>query len=296
MRIAKRTTGKPARVLAVGVIGAVGMVAAGGVAAAQTGGGSGGPFTSGSVTSVSGSDVRVTSSFSDDEVSVAVDDATTYRKTQETTLDGITTGACVRITGTGSAKKGITAEAISLTSSADEGCDGGVPGGQGGTGGTPPSLPDDLPEGAQPPAGGSAPDGANGPGGQGSGRTNVTTAFGTVKKVTDTGLVVKAAILGRPSDDDDQPRVTTKRVTVKVGDDTTITETVDAAVVDVTVGLCVTASGVGDAEAFTAEQVTVSQPDDQGECTGMGGGMFFPGGGGGFPGGGSPPTTDDATT
>ena len=250
----------------------------------------------------------MTSSVSDEDVSVVIDDATSYQKTEDTTLDTIEPGACVRITGTGRVKKGIAATSIALVNSDDGECGAGALGrdgqagptfGGGGDGQTPPSLPDDLPQGSGPP--GSFPGGGpNGQGGDGTGE-DVTTAFGTVKKVTDTDMIVKAAIVGRPAGADDQPRVKTRRVNVTVGDDTVITETVDAIASEVTVGSCVSASGVGDSEAFTAEQVTISQPDDEGECTGVGGGGFFPGGGGGgfpgggFPGGGpTPPSGDDS--
>ena len=92
-------------------------------------------------------------------------------------------------------------------------------------------------------------------------------------------VVVKAAQFSgrRPSSGSQTPpKVTTKKVKVALSGSTTVTQVVAASQADLATGQCVSAAGTGDAEAITAQRVTISQPDN-GMCRGVG----FGGGAGG---------------
>ncbi|MFT4219200.1 MAG: hypothetical protein QM611_01605, partial [Microbacterium sp.] len=153
---------------------------------------------------------------------------------------------------------------------------GSAPEGGGSDGGQPPSgggMPSGAPDGAAPSGApdGTAPSGAPGGGGQ---RT-----VGKVTAVTETSLTVEAT-----AQDD-----STSSTEVAIDSDTVVTATVDATADDIEKGLCVTAMGTADETGgYDATSLTLSDPDDEGECsTGSGrpeGGQG-PGGGQGGDGG-----------
>lgn len=256
----------------VGVLGAVvGLTA--GVAGAQTGP-PGGPFASGMVTSVSGSALELQRANPDSQgqtdVSVTLNGSTTYQKVQQAAPDAITAGACVRVAGKGSVQKGkITASmvAVTATSSADCTRPGGA--GPGGAGNAP---------------GGTTANGSNPPNDSfprnGNGRRRAGgIAFGSVQSVKGNQVVVKAAEFSgrRPSSGSQPPTIKTKNVKVTLSSSTTVTQLVGASQSDLATGQCASAAGTGDAEAITAQRVTISPPVN-GVCMGFGGGR---GGGGG---------------
>jgi hypothetical protein len=261
----------------VGALGAVvGLTA--GVAGAQTGP-PGGPFASGMVTSISGSALQLQRTNPDSQgqtdVSVTLNDSTTYQKVQQATADAINAGACVRVAGKGSVQKGkITASMIAVTAPSSTGCtrpggaNGATPGaGPGGIGGL---------------NGGTTANGSNPPSSSfprnGNGRRRAGgIAFGSVQSVKGNVVTVKAAEFSgrRPSSGSQPPTIKTKNVKVTLSSSTTVTQLVGASQSDLATGQCVNAAGTGDAEAITAQRVTISQPVN-GACMGFGGG----GGGG----------------
>lgn len=252
---------------------------------AQTIPAGGGTFAAGSVTSVSGQMVDLKSANGGTDATVTLTDSTKYQKTETAALAAITTGACVRIIGKGNAKKGIKATTVAITptsttsgSSGSGGCGvggaGGFPGGgQGqppfGNGGTPP----------QGPSGGNAPNGRF-PNGA-NGRRAAGIASGTVKSINGNKLVVRARTFSRRPKAGSTPKLKTQNVKVTLSSKTTITQTVTGSASDIATGKCLTAFGTGDSSAVTADNVTISDPQN-GSCTaGFGGGF----GGGAAPGG-----------
>jgi len=237
------------------------------VAGAQTGL-PGGPFASGMVTSISGSTLELQRPNPDDQsqvtdVSVTLTGSTTYQKVQPTAADAISTGSCVRVAGKGSVAKGkITASTVAITGASGSDCtrprgNGAGPGAANAPGGT-------TANGSNPPSG-SFPRNGNGrrrPGGF---------ALGSVQSVNGNKVVVKAAELSgrRQSGGSQMPSIKTKNVKVTLSSSTTVTQLVGAAQTDLAAGQCVSAAGTGDAEAITAQRVTISQPVN-GACTGFG--------------------------
>jgi hypothetical protein len=274
------------------------IVASATAASAQTFPGGGGPFATGSVTSVSGSTVDLKSATGGDDVTVTLSDSTTYVKNEAAATSAIEAGTCVRVSGTGSAAKGIKATTVAITpmpsstssssttspssgsGSAAGGCGGGGFGNRPGFGNRGGSG---QPPGANGNGTGSAPSGSNGnrpPGGANARRRLGGIAFGSVVSITGDQMVVKARTLaGRPKRGT-TPKLKTEKVKVTLSDSTKITQTVAGTVGDVAVGKCLTAIGSGDATAVTADRVTISDPVD-GACTAGFGGGGFPGGGGG---------------
>lgn len=257
------------------------MVAVPGVAAAQTGSGGGfpggGPVASGSVISISGSTIDVQGSNGQADATVTVSDTTKYQKNQETPASAIVVGSCVRVTGKGNAKKGITAATIALSQATSDGCSqfpgGGGPG-AGGAGGFPNGAPGAGGAGGFPNGGnGQAPNGNQPPSGRNRPRFNIGgTAFGTVKSVSGDQLVVKATTFSPPKNQNSVPKLKTQSVKVTLSSSTKVTEMVDGIATDVAVGKCIVATGTGDSGAVSADNVRISDPQD-GKCN-----VFGPGG------------------
>jgi hypothetical protein len=269
------------------VLAVVALVA--GSAAAQTTNTGRPPFASGMLQSISGSTLQVDSF--NGTTSVVVTKSTKYSQTKSATTAAITTGACVRVAGTGSDSSGIQATTVAVTLSSSKGCTqqnafGGAGaggfgsgrfrgnGGNGGTNGgsgtntTPRTLPN----------GGSLPNGGTRP-------ANFGTAFGPVKSVSDSTITVKATVVVGTPKAGKKPKTKSENVTVTLTDTTMVTQTTNAALTDVTVGSCVTALGTADSVGtITANTVTVTQPQN-GAC-GFGRGGFGGFGRGGFGGNG----------
>lgn len=274
----RRALGSGVAALAVSAV----IVAVPGVAVAQTGSGGGfpggGPVASGSVLSISGSTIDVQGSNGQADATVTVSDTTKYQKNQETPASAIVVGSCVRVTGKGNAKKGITAATIALSQATSDGCSqfpgGGGPG-AGGAGGFPNGAPGAGGAGGFPNGGnGQAPNGnGNGnrpPSGGNRPRFNVGgTAFGTVKSVSGDQLVVKATTFSLPKNQNSAPKLKTQSVKVTLSSSTKVTETVDGVATDVAVGKCVVATGTGDSGAVSADNVRISDPQD-GKCNAFG--------------------------
>ena len=263
-------------------------------AGAQTFPGGGGPFAVGSVTSVSGSSVDLKSALDGSDVTVTLSDSTTYRKNQTAATDAISTGTCVRVLGTGSAAKGITATTVAITPTESSASSSSPGAGSGGCGGGPGFGGRTGPGGRN----GSGP-GANAnrtPPRWANGRRRVGgIAFGSVVSISGDQMVVKArALAGRPKQGT-TPKFKTENVKVTLAATTAITETVAGTASDVAVGKCLTATGTGDSTAVTATRVTISDPVN-GACTGGFGGGFGGGPGGGGPGTGGPGAGGQATT
>jgi hypothetical protein len=257
---------------ALGVV--VGLTAT--VAGAQTAP-PGGPFASGMLTSVSGSALQLQRTDPADQsqttdVSVTLTGSTMYQQVQQTSPNAITEGACVRVAGKGSVAKGkITASTVAITATSSSDCT--RPRGNGANGG---GL-----AGAGSAPGGTTPNGSNPPNGSfprnGNARRRAGgLAFGSVQSVKGNQVVVKAANFSgrRPSGGSQSPsKVTTKNVKVTLSGSTNVTQLVAASQADLATGQCVSAAGTGDAEAITAQRVTISPPEN-GMCArfGFGGG------------------------
>jgi hypothetical protein len=257
---------------ALGVV--VGLTAT--VAGAQTAP-PGGPFASGILTSVSGSALQLQRTDPADQsqttdVSVTLTGSTMYQQVQQTSPNAITEGACVRVAGKGSVAKGkITASTVAITATTSSDCT--RPRGNGANGG---GL-----AGAGSAPGGTTPNGSNPPNGSFPRNGNARRrpgglAFGSVQSVKGNQVVVKAANFSgrRPSGGSQSPpKVTTKNVKVTLSGSTNVTQLVAASQADLATGQCVSAAGTGDAEAITAQRVTISPPEN-GMCArfGFGGG------------------------
>lgn len=197
---------------------------------------------------------------------------TTVRKTAATDATAIAVGDCIVASTPEDAG---TATTITVTAAADDGtCTTGLGGGPdvGMPTDAPSGMPTDAPSGG--PQGGGVPSGApggvaptGGPGGQGG---FGTFTIGAVTAVSGSTITVET------TDRDGG----TSTADVVVGSATTVTATVDATAADIAVGLCVTAMGTADdSGGYDATALTLSDPDDNGDCT------SGPGGFGGRPGG-----------
>lgn len=256
-----------------GVLVAVALAAS--PAGAQTAGAAP-QFASGAVTSVHGDSVQVTNQTQNSESTVVLSPTTQVTKRVTASASAITVGACVRVTGTGSASKGITARSVALSTATSSGCTG--PGGGGfrfGNGQRPRNF-------------------GNGSGfrNRGGARTaNFALASGPVVSVKGDKIVVKSTTFQRPTTTSttsgkkkSTPKPTTKtsNVTVTLPSAVSISQTVAGTAADVAVGSCLTATGTTSAGSVAANRVVVSQPVS-GSCTagfGFGGGRG-PGAGGG---------------
>lgn len=231
----------------------------------------GGQFngTFGIIAAVSGETLQVRGS--DAQTSVTYTDDTTFTQQVTGSADDLTKGLCVSGRGATGDDDTITAESLTITEATDDGCASGFGGGGGqrpdGDQGTPPSdmpsmdpsampsdLPTDMPSGAPSMDPSAMPSGAPGDGG-GQGGSFIS---GEIASIDGDTVTVKG------SDDE--------TTTFKIGDDTTITTTKDAASKDAVEGVCALAQGdTDDTGAVTATSIALSEATD-GECT-MGGGM-----------------------
>lgn len=281
-----RHPGRRARavLVAVGACAALVLTAAG--ASAQTGatGTSGRAFANGSVTSVHGTAVQVSNTFQNRESTVTLQPSTEYTKRESAPASAITVGTCVRVLGTGSATKGITAQSVSASAAGANGCAG--PGG-----GTPSAASGAGPRGGFRFGNGQRP--RNG-GANRNRPANFAMAFGPVTSVSGDTLVVKSTTFVRPAATKSKtkakgastskrpsstpPKTTTSNVTVTLTNTSQISQTVSASASDVTVGSCVTATGTSNGGGVNADRVAISAPVN-GQCTG-GFGRFGGGGAG----------------
>jgi len=277
------------RAVGAAAIGGALALALAGPAGAQTSNQTNRQLVNGSVTSVHGTDVQVTDQTQNSESTVTLSPTTQIAKSESATASAITTGACVRIIGTGSASKGITARTVAISQPTSNGCGGGGqrPGGAGG-----PRF-----------GNGQRPNFGNGAGSNGARRfpnggnfANLAIANGPVQSVSGDTLVVKSTTFARPTSTSakskakakaksaktstSQPKATTSNVTVTLASSTTITQTVAGTAADVAVGSCVTATGTTAGAGITADRVNVSSPVN-GACTGGFGRGGFGGGNGG---------------
>jgi hypothetical protein len=252
-------------------------------------------FASGAVTSVHGDSVQVTNQTQNSESTVVLSPTTQVTKRVTASASAITVGACVRVTGTGSATKGITARSVALSMATSSGCTAGPGaagfGGRGGGGGF------RTGNGQRPRNFGNG----NGFPNRGGARTaNFALAAGPVVSVKGDKIVVKSTTFQRPtatsttsgkkkstSKGTTTPKPTTKtsNVTVTLPSAVTISETVAGTTADVAVGSCLTATGTTSAGNVAANRAVVSQPVN-GSCT-AGFGFGFGGGAGPGAGGGN---------
>jgi len=231
----------------------------------------GGPFASGMLTSISGSALQLQRTNPDDQsqttdVSVTLTGSTTYQQVQETSPNAVTEGACVRVAGKGSVDKGkITASTVAITATSSTDC--ARP--RGGNGAAPGAGPGGAPGGTV--TNGSAPPNGSFPRNGNARRRTGGVAFGSVESVKGKEVVVKAAQFSRrPQAGGSQaPSTKTKNVKVTLWSSTKVTQLVAASQTDLATGQCVSAAGTGDAEAITADRVTISQPEN-GRCAGFG--------------------------
>jgi hypothetical protein len=272
------------------------------------------PFARGQLVSRSGSTLDIQGFNGDSKVIVT--GSTKYQQTQTADPSAVKVGACIRVTGTGSASKGITATSVALTPAqsnctrtAGAGAFGGrFRNGNGGANGNA-----NRNGGANGNTNGQAPLGFGNNGSGTNGNSNGTTngngngtnpnrrnfanfgmVTGKVTKVTGDNIVVKGAVLQAPAKANAKPKMTTKSVKVTLSNSTRVDETVSATPDVLVAGTCVTAAGTADSVGtVTANTVIVSQPVN-GSCTGgfgFGGGRRFGGDGQGGPNGSGAPTT-----
>src|SRR5262249_30756794 len=90
---------------------------------------------SGIVTSLVGSTAQVENSAQNSEATVLFSTTTTYQKIETVATTAIKAGDCVRVTGTGTTTKGITATNITLSAPVSGSCTEPNPNGAGGFGG-----------------------------------------------------------------------------------------------------------------------------------------------------------------
>lgn len=171
---------------------------------------------------------------------------------------------------------GELATTITLTEVVDGECGvgGGFPGG-----GAPPEggfpegeRPEGMPSGA--PGEGGRPEGfPEGAGPRGFGGATV----GSVTALATDSVTIETT----------DPAGEAASVTLSVTGETIVTTTVDGSAADIAVGRCVTAQGEADSTGgYDATSLTLSDPNDDGQCTGVGGmrggfGQDGPGGGNG---------------
>ena len=292
-----RHPGRRVRAVLVAAGSCAALVLAASAASAQTGttGPSGRAFANGSVTSVHGTAVQVNNTFQNSESTVTLQPSTEYTKRETAAASAITVGACVRVLGTGSAAKGITAQSVSLSVASASGCAGPGNGGAGAAGGPGTRGGFRFGNGQRP-----RNFGGNGTGnGSRTRPANFAMAFGPVTSVSGDTLVVKSTTFVRPaatkskgkakgastskSTSSTTPKTTTSNVTVTLTNTSQISQTVSASASDVTVGSCVTATGTSNGGGVDADRVAISDPVN-GQCTG-GFGRFGGGGGTGGNGG-----------
>lgn len=296
----RRRVRHSARALAVAVTGAAATLALMvGPATAQTSStnpASNFSFANGMVTSVHGTSVQVSNAQTQSESTVALQDTTTYTKRVTADSSALVASACVRVTGTGSDSKGITATSVLVSAADANGCTGPGPGNNGGPR----------------PGFGSRRPGFNGNGNGNFDRNgtrpnrpaNFAVANGPIVSVNGDKITVKSTSFQRPATasaskgkskssaksaknaKQTAPKTTTTNVVVTVGANTTITQTQSATAADVVAGKCVAATGTAGTGAVDAARVSISDPVN-GECTGGFGGGFGGRFGGNGPGGGA---------
>lgn len=277
-----RRSRRPLRLAAIASGALAAIALAGGPAFAQTGTGTR-AFASGSVTSVHGTAVQVNNTFQNSESTVTLQPSTQYTKRASATASAITVGACVRVLGTGTASKGITAQTVAVSPSTANGCAG--PGGRNGPGGG--GAPGGFRFGnRQRPRNFGGASGAGNGGSRPTRPANFAMAFGPVTSVNGDTVVVKSTTFVRPaasrstksskakhaSTSKATPKPTTRDVTVTLTGTSQISQTVSAAASDVTVGACVTATGTSNGGGVNADRVAISAPVN-GQCTGGFGGF-----------------------
>ena len=246
-------------------------------------------FASGAVTSVHGDSVQVTNQAQNSESTVVLSPTTQVTKRETASASAITVGGCVRVTGTGSAAKGITARSVALSAATSSGCTAGPGGGGFGGGGGfrfgNGQRPRNLGNG-------------NGFRNRGGARpANFALAAGPVVSVKGDKIVVKSTTFQRPATTSttsgkkkstskgtttSKPTTKTSNVTVALPSGVAISETVSGTTADVAVGSCLTATGTTSAGSVAANRAVVSQPVN-GSCTagfGFGGGPRAGAGGG----------------
>ena len=213
----------------------------------------GGQPGSGKVAAVDGSTAQVQGSSS--QTAVTWTSSTSFTQQVAGSLDDVTAGSCVVVSGEGDDT--VTATSVRITEAEGDDCSGGLgaPGGdRPDRGDAPQDRPSDAPTDRP----------SDAPRGMGGGL-----AAGRVTAVTDSGFTVAST---RPGSEE------TSSVTVAVSDDTTYTTTEEADAEDVKVGVCVQTRGESDAKgAVTATTIAIS-PAVDGECVTRG-----PGGRGGAP-------------
>ncbi|GAA5025472.1 hypothetical protein ACFQRL_12925 [Microbacterium fluvii] len=205
---------------------------------------------------------------SDAQTAVRYTDDTTVSKTVSTDVSAIAVGDCVMAVVDEDTQ---TATTITVTAASDDGtCTSGFGGGQmpGGDlpeGGMPSGAPSGAPDGAGMPSGAPSgmPSGGTDGGGMPSGGGFGQLTVGAVTAVSDSTVTVEAV-----GQDDE---TTTTEVAVDADTVVTTTEEADASAVEV--GLCVTAMGTADdSGGYDATSLTLSDPDENGDCsTGFGG-------------------------
>jgi hypothetical protein len=283
------------RAIGTAAVGGALALALAGPVGAQTSNQTNRSFVNGSVTSVHGTAVQVTNQTQNSESTVTLSPTTQIAKSESATASAITTGTCVRVIGTGSAPKGITARTVAISQATSNGCGGG---GQGAGG-----------AGGRRFGNGQRPNFGNGSGSNGTRRfpnggnfANLAIANGPVVSVSGDKVVVKSTTFARPATTSTKtkskskssstktqttrPKATTSNVTVTLTSSTTISQTVTGSAADVAVGSCVTATGTTAGAGITADRVNVSSPVN-GACTGGFGGFGRGGFGGGNGGGGN---------
>jgi hypothetical protein len=253
------------------------------------------PFARGQLVSKSGATLDIQGFNGDSKVIVT--GSTKYQQMQSADASAVKVGECVRVTGTGSASKGIAATNVALSPAASKctratgagGFGGGFGGGRfrnrnGGANGNA-----NTGNGGQAPLGfGNNGGAANDNGGNGNGnrtgnanRADFGNVSGKVTKVSGDKVTVKGVVVQAPTKANAKPKMSTKTVAVTLSDSTRYSQTTTATADALTVGTCVTAAGTADSVGtVTANTVVVSQPVN-GSCTG---GFGF-GGRGGFRGG-----------
>jgi hypothetical protein len=282
--------------VAPGALAAVALVLTAGSAGAQTANGNRG-IAVGSVTSVHGTSVQVSNTTQNSESTVMLQPTTQYSKRETATASALTVGACVRVLGTGSATKGITARTVAVTPSTANGCNGpalGRVGAAAGAGGGFRFGNGQRPRNFGNRTGTGAPNRRR--------LANLAIASGPVVSVHGDSVVVKSTTFVRPSASSSSSssakkktttttapkakRAATTDVTVILTSSSQITQTVAAGATDVAVGSCVTATGTSSGGGVDAARVAISEPVN-GECLGGFGGFGRFGGGGPASGAGS---------
>jgi hypothetical protein len=243
------------------------------------------PFASGTLASLSGSTLDITNTRGDTKV--IVNSSTKYQETKTVDASAVTVGECIRVTGTGSASKGIAANSVAVsagtskcTQSGGPGRTGAARGGFRNPNGNGPGSSGTGPSGSGPsgsgPSGSAPPGGVNGSNRNGQGfPTNLGMISGKVKSVSGDTVVVKGTVFQLSRTSNSRPKTTTKTVKVTVASSARITQSVAATADVLTVGSCVNAAGTTDSVGtVTAKTVTISQAEN-GSCGGFGFGRGF---------------------